>query len=208
MNVKEGMRRLALLIGVLGTALGCFSSYVVLRDALGSRARYKAFALLGTSDVVQRERKKVQEERESFFRPWADPWDEYREAPKDIAITWKSFSPERREDLLAKMTPEQKLKLRTVIDQQTQQGQQDPYAEIAMPVSNVNESGIKTIVRKKDYGIYSIETEDGATLYSTPAPTLWPYLLAALSPVLGFVVPWASIRALAWVGVGFFERSK
>ena len=130
------------------------------------------------------------------------------EAPKDIVTTWNSFSPERREELLAKMTPEQKQKLRTVIEQQTKQGEHDPFADIAMPVSTVNKGSIKTIVWKKDYGVYSIETEDGATLYATPAPTLWPYLWAAVFPVLGFAIPWAAVRALAWAGVGFFEKSK
>jgi hypothetical protein len=122
--------------------------------------------------------------------------------------TWKSFSPEQREELLSKMTPEQKHKLRTVIEQQTQQGGQDPYADIAMLSSKANKGGIKTIVWKKDYGVYSIETEDGTTLCPTPAPTPWPYFLAAVFPVFGFVIPWASARALAWVGVGFFEKSR
>ncbi len=35
---------------------------------------------------------------------------------QDIAADWKSFSPERRDALLAKMTPEQKKKLRTTLE--------------------------------------------------------------------------------------------
>src|SRR6266567_4097668 len=54
------MRRLALLLGVLGATLGCFASYVVLRDALEVRARHKAFERLATSDVVRQERKILQ----------------------------------------------------------------------------------------------------------------------------------------------------
>ncbi len=210
MNVREGMRRLALLVGVLGAAFGCFGSYVVSRDALAARERNRAFELLATSDVVQQERKSLQEEHESWFRPWVDGWEDYQRVPtppRDIVAAWKSFSPEHREELLAKMTPEQKHKLRTVIEDQTQQGEQDPYAGIAMPSSKVNKEGIRTIFWKKDYGVYSIETEDGATLYETPAPTRWPFFLAAILPVLGFVIPWASVRGLAWVGVGFFENS-
>jgi hypothetical protein len=214
MNVKEGTRRLALLVGVLGAAFGCFASYVVLRDAMGARARYKAFERLEKSNVVQQERKSVQEEHESFFRSWVGPWDEYREAPDDTVTTWKSFSPERREELLAKMTPEQKHKLRAVIEQQTQRDEQDPYAEFQKPaesakrISKVNEGGIKAIHWTKDLGVESLDTEDGMTLYPTPAPTPWPYLLAVIFPVFGFVIPWASARALTWVGVGFFEKSK
>jgi hypothetical protein len=211
MNFKEGTRRLALLVGVAGAALGCFASYMVLRDALAARARHKAFELLAASDVLQQERKSLQEEHESWFRPWVDGWEEYRKVPtppKDIVAAWKSFGPEHREELLARMTPEQKHWLRTLIEQQMQQGEQDPYAAIAKPLSEVNKGGIKIINWTKDLGVESIETEDGATLYPTPAPTLWRYLLAAVFPLLGFVIPWASIRALAWVEVGFFEKSK
>ena len=209
MNVREGMRRLALLLGVLGAAFGCFASYVVLRDALAARARHKAFELLATSDVVQRERKSLQEEHESWFRPWVDGWEEYRRVPtppKDIVAAWISFSPEHREELLAKMTPEQKHRLRTLIEQQTQK-KEDWFSENAPASSEVNKSGVKTVRWNKDLGVESIETEDGTTLYPTPVPTRWPYLLAAIFPVLGFAVPWGLVRALAWVGVGFFEKS-
>lgn len=70
MNAREGMRRLALLIGVLGAAIGCFASYIVSRDVYKARSRYQAFERLGNSDVVQQERKAFQEQHESFFRPW------------------------------------------------------------------------------------------------------------------------------------------
>jgi hypothetical protein len=183
---------------------------MVLRDALAARARHKAFELLSTSVVVQQERKSLQEDHESWFRPWVDGWEEYRRVPtppKDIVAAWKSFSLEHREGLLARMTPEQKHWLRTLIEQQMQQGEQDPYAAIAKPLSEVNKGRIKTIHWTNDLGVESIETEDGGTLYPTTAPTLWRYLLAAVFPLLGFVIPWASIRAFAWVGVGFFEKS-
>lgn len=43
MNLKEGTRRLALLLGTAGAVLGGFASYTVLSDAWGARARYKEF---------------------------------------------------------------------------------------------------------------------------------------------------------------------
>lgn len=199
---------MALLIGALGGIAGCFLSYVSLRDTLGKRALSNAFESLETSDVVQQERRSVQEERQSFFRPWAGPWDQYREAPKDTAITWKSFSPEQREELLAKMTLEQKHKLRAIIEQQMQQTEKDPYADIAMSSSEVNKGGIKAITWERDYKVYSIETQDGTTLYRTTAPSLWLYFLAAILPMFGFFAPWVLIRALAWVGLGFIEKPK
>jgi hypothetical protein len=90
-----------------------------------------------------------------------------------------------------------------------QHAKDDPYActaELDPPRSTVNKGGIKTIHWTKDLGVESIETEDGATLYPTPRPTLWPYLLAVIFPVFGFVIPWGLVCTLAWVGVGFFEK--
>ena len=56
--------------------------------------------------------------------------------------------------------------------------------------------------------IYSIETEDGQNLYPTPAPAASTYLLIALFPILGFLIPWGAIRAIGWVLAGFIRPSK
>lgn len=50
-----------------------------------------------------------------------------------------------------------------------------------------------------------IETQDGETLFRTPTPSVWPYLLIALFPTLGFFIPWSLVRASAWVQAGFSE---
>jgi hypothetical protein len=77
----------------------------------------------------------------------------------------------------------------------------------------VNRNGIKTIFWDKDHvwndasGIYSIETDDGQTLYPTPAPAAWEYLLVVLFPLAGFVIPWGVVRAIGWVLSGFAERT-
>jgi hypothetical protein len=69
--------------------------------------------------------------------------------------------------------------------------------------SEVNKGGTKTVHWAKDYGVESIETADGQTLYPTPPPSAWLYLLVALFPVLGFFIPWGAVRAIGWVIAGF-----
>lgn len=69
--------------------------------------------------------------------------------------------------------------------------------------SKVNKGGIETINWSKGYMVLSIETDDGGTLYSTAAPAAWEYLLVVLFPILGFLIPWGAVRAIAWVGAGF-----
>jgi hypothetical protein len=57
MNLKEGTRRLAMLLGVIGLILGGFASYMELQTTLEQRANHIKFDQLAASDVVQQERK-------------------------------------------------------------------------------------------------------------------------------------------------------
>jgi hypothetical protein len=82
----------------------------------------------------------------------------------------------------------------------------DPNAFDYTP-SELNSGGIKT-VHFENREIASIEPQDGQTLYPTPAPAAWLYLLIALFPVLGFLIPWGAIRAIGWVGAGFVQPAK
>ena len=54
MNGKEGMRRLALLLGVVGAILCGLSSYSQLRSALDQRERHNRFEQLASADVVKK----------------------------------------------------------------------------------------------------------------------------------------------------------
>lgn len=150
MNLREGTRRLALLLGVVGAIAGGFVSYLELQTTLEQRARHNSFKQLATSDVVQQDR-------------------------KEFLAGWVSI--------------DQKTGERTQWDQQ------------------VGKDGIKTIHWTEDNQIESIETVDGQTLYPTPAPSAWLYLLAALFPLLGFFIPWGAVRAIGWVGAGFVQRA-
>jgi len=61
--------------------------------------------------------------------------------------------------------------------------------------ATVNQDGISTI-SWDDNGIESIETDDGQTLYPTPAPSMRTYLLIPLFPFLGFLIPWGATRTV------------
>ena len=57
MNVREGTRRLALLLGVVGALFGGFLSYSELQSVIHRRADRQHFAQLADSAVVQQARK-------------------------------------------------------------------------------------------------------------------------------------------------------
>lgn len=54
MNLGEGTRRLALLVGVLGAITGGVGSYVELQSAIRQRAEHIRFERLANSDVVKK----------------------------------------------------------------------------------------------------------------------------------------------------------
>ncbi len=56
MNVKEGVRRLALLFGMAGAILGGFASYSKLQTVLDQRYRHNRFEQLANLDVVRQAR--------------------------------------------------------------------------------------------------------------------------------------------------------
>lgn len=154
MNLHEGTRRLALLLGVIGFIVGGVASYLELQNVLDQRMRHNKFEQLADSDTAKKA-------KPGPFGP-AEPDDPWEKA----AIT----------DLNGTV----------------------PY--------EIDKDGIKKIHWTEDYNFESIETEDGQTLYPVSAPNIWLYLLIVLFPILGFFIPWGTIRAIGWVLMGFFAH--
>jgi hypothetical protein len=165
MNLREGTRRLALLLGVVGAILGGFFSYFQLQSTLKERAAHIRFEKLANSSVV------IQARIDCFPTPKGAEIEGGKFVPPFCAIS---------------------------ID--------DPHAFFYRP-SESNSNGMKT-VHFENREITSIETQDGQTLYPTPAPSAWLYLLIALFPILGFFIPWGAVRAIGWVGGGFVAGPK
>jgi hypothetical protein len=152
MNLREGTRRLALLLGAVGAILGGVVSYSQLQSLMRQRAEQKRFEKLANSQIVQQD----------------------------------------RYDLLAdcvKQTP--------------------PKLDLSAGLSShLHKDGIDTITWSRGCQIASITTEDGETVYPTPAPGAWSYVLIAILPLLGFFIPWGAVRAIGWVGAGFAASPK
>ena len=165
MNLKEGTRRLALLLGAVGAILGGSASYMELQTTLSQRARHNRFEQLSNSDVVQQERKNLQAEPNDWQTVPDDKWAKYAVKGKNVP----QIDPKTGE--------------RT-------QAAPDPYAAIALPnPSDVNKGGIKTINWIHNYVVESIETEDGQKLYPTPVPSAWTYLLMCSISLAGILHP-------------------
>jgi len=176
------MRRLALLLGVVGAILGGFSSYLELQPVLRQRANHKRFEQLTNSPLIQ-------QARTSCFGSVAQsehgPWEDYQPQQKNLPPL----------PIGAKLVPPYCIGAIS-----------DPNEGDYTP-SESNSSGIKT-VHFQNREIQSIDTQDGQTFYPTPAPAWWMFLLIAIFPVVGFFIPWGVVRSIVWVGAGFAQSGK
>ena len=208
MNLKEGTRRLALLLGVVGAIAGGFVSYSELQNVREQQASHSRFEQLAASPVVQQARRSIETECAG------NPSNKQITAP-NLAAQWKALNSQQRDEAMSRMTPEQKLKLATALGYET--GAPSESAPIPAsscgdaihnPISEVNGDGIKTIYWDKAYQVGLIQTGDGQNLFPTPAPSAWHDPLIALFPIFGFFIPWGAVRAIGWVGAGFVASAK
>jgi hypothetical protein len=80
MNFREGTRRLALLLGVVGLILGAFGSYLQLPSTIRQRAEYLRWTQLANSDAVKQTilAAKASDEQATGGTAPSDEFDEYK----------------------------------------------------------------------------------------------------------------------------------
>lgn len=219
MNLMEGTRRLALLVGVAGAIFGGVASYLELQTVLERRASHNRFEKLVNSDVVKQERKCRLLGYASGCSQITLPQDL---TPDQAIQTLRGLPEDRQRAILALLSPEVKQRILAKLQTDTPPPQKfNPNAAYtAAPkytienadgtplASEINKGGISTIHWAKDYSVESIESEPNLYLYPTQAPSAWTYLLIALFPILGFFIPWGAVRAIGWVGAGFVAGPK
>lgn len=238
MNFKEGTRRLALLLGVIGAILGGFVSYSELQATLGQRARHIEFEKLANSNEVKHRIDEPapgislaglgQTTLEQFGAKVKDKYPEYakysnveigqtvlEKYPQYISAIATPDSLSRWKSFSAQQREEALAQMSSAQKRQLaadfgyKPALAEDSAESQAPIkSEIEKAGVKSIQWTKQRGVESIETQDGQTLYPIPAPSAWLYLLVPLFPVLGFFIPWGAVRAIGWVGAGFVAGLK
>ena len=222
MNVKEGTRRLALLVGVIGAIAGGVASYAILSDAIEAHARYKAFERQATSGAVEQERKYL---LSLHLSPDTVPVYTNFEGPPPGTIATPISGAQQADPYagigasvgVATKLPPLPPGAVLVPFGSPAPGQSDKGIDLSsgfvpfVPGSIASaggKEGIKSVVWNKNLEVQSIEKEDGDVVISELKPSFWTYLLVMLLPVVGFVILWGAIRALGWVGYGFAEIAK
>lgn len=224
MNLKEGTRRLALLLGVAGAIVGAIGSYSYLQPILHQQELHNRFEQLTNSDVVKRERKTLQaapdfipDTSQASPGSWTKNSATQNGQMNRAAVTpniqglppgailrpiQPDGAPIQFQYVLLPDGSYGKFNANATNDQIRAQVEKD------FPDAYLSKGGITTIHWSHDYGVTSIETLDGQTLYPTAAPSAWRYLLITILPLFGFIIPWGVVRAIGWVGAGFVANTK
>ncbi len=180
MNLGEGTRRLALLLGVVGAILGGFVSYIELQETMRTKAEHDQFALV-SSRIEE-----LGKETQKAYPAYSDL------NPADLGLRvlgkYPQFWPWVGGHALQRPELPKPWEVHSA-----QQPQLDSWESAA---------------KQDDWRVWGIKSPDGQTLYPTTAPGVWSYVLIAILPVLGFFIPWCVVRAIGWVAAGFFQPAK
>jgi len=184
MNLREGTRRLALLLGVAGAIVGGFASYLELQAVLSQKARHNRFEQLANLDDVQKERKcRLLGYDSGCFRMKLPPGAALVEQPNDwqdvptappAKVAKREAAPKKDDWSQYEVAPASAAPAKVYLDDNGNPVPSKFSSEAVTPLaSEVNMGEIKTInwSQGKDYRVESIETQDGQTLYPTTAPS-------------------------------------
>jgi len=168
---EEETRWWAMRVGVAGAILGALVSVVGIRIVWNQNTRSLQFDRLAGSTIVQQQRRLVQAPAEAIPDPYAQ-----QKRSNEL-----SAQPGTESD--SQSTPSNEVVL--------------GFSTYEPPPTEVNAGGIKVIHWTRGYGVESLETDDGKTIYPTPEPSPWAYFLVAMFPVVGFFIPWAFVRVVS-----------
>jgi hypothetical protein len=232
MNAGEGMRRVAILVGLLGGITGAAIGYSDLRNLWSS---HKEFERLEALPVMQDAARAVKAYPISGepprgrvgipgMVPMIGPDGSTGEIPKNRVQEalnaggrmgiWAQSS-----DGSAKIVPappesigfsSDGVKEVFVIRQASGADKiSDPAAEVTVDVGN--QDGILTVDADKSGAISAIQLTTGQWVHREPHTAkshftfIAPLILPFCYPVIGFLFPWVMIKLLVWVGSGFFQ---
>ncbi len=210
------MRRLAIVLGVVGAFAGGIYAYRDARDVWNARSAHKRFESLVTTPAVQKDLKElvdtIQKGHSENLSAFSDG---QLQVYKNLL---ENTPPGERQKLAGTLSEDRRKQLDAIVSQ--------------MQSRNESDENIQAVVDdfKKKYGIFinldrkasgdgidqftvelststitSIQLSTGELLSRTPPPTLMAWIALPLYPLVGFLIPWGAIRVLIWVGAGFFQ---
>jgi hypothetical protein len=184
MNLIEGLRRLGLAAGILGTIFGLVVAITVFTSLKDESEQQQKFRSLASSDAVLKAfnllRQQVQAESGQ-----------------------KSSSPKAYSMLAALCGGASGWEI-------NEGGVRQIYFDGSICTGIGTPSGVQTeeisveeIEKRLAQSISTIETGSGTLLYRPSPPNKGQYFAALSAPIVGFLLPWGIVRLVAWIVEGF-----
>ena len=190
MNISEGVRRLGILLGAAGALLGGFLASGDATEVWSMITAHRKFEVALALPTVQRVAKSVVTGDLGHAVASSDPGPATQ--PKILSL----------QDLAKFGTDTGSRPEPSLVETR------DPTGGITIWEGNSllkgNRDGIDGVYFDSAKRVTQIRFATGDWVFRTELPMFKAYLLVLAFPVVGFLIPWASIRLLAWVGTGFF----
>lgn len=214
MNLKEGMRRVGLTLGICGAIVGGFFAWIIVTPAWTEYQETRQFKNLLQTPTMQKVMKAVHESRKEESEQ-SGPWSKYQ-----AHLSLKEPDRERLDQIVQKMTANKdtEISIRKVVeDFQRKYGMTATTITASHALQNgdfagktvlVELDGVKQVDVERSGEITSIELMDGKKLSrgSREISLLELLRMTLMPPAAGFLLPWALIKLLVWVVGGFFKN--
>jgi hypothetical protein len=185
-NIKEGMRRVGILLGVAGGLFGGVLAYLEGQSLWNARAAHLRFESVMASPTMQ------QITKAAALRP----------VSRFGGIAVECVVPDF-DSRAASLTARQRSSFGDLAA--TESANDDGTCDVLRghPLLDGNHDGINAVHINADKTVSSVKLSTGELVKRTESPQLKVYLSLFLYPVVGFLLPWGCMRLLAWVGAGF-----
>lgn len=175
-NFREGMRRLGLLLGVLGACVGAVAAWEGTRTAWIALTEHRRFESVLASPTMRKVAKAARADADA-------------QIVSESAMTKIPLPPGA-----TLVSPS------AHASDPWEQAARDYKGQHVL----VRLDGVDQVTVDKTGLITSIDLSTGESVEKTDAPHIWAFLPLLLLPAIGFLVPWGLVRVMAWIAVGFF----
>jgi len=218
MNLREGMRRVGMVLGLIGFCVGCFGAYdyvnPLLRQTAAAREYQTQHELPPGAKVVR-----IPETQPKSAEP-AEPaeqvpdFDSYVPKKQQPSTLPPDFFDRRKPSVPKTLPPDffdnagsgdnPAKRLMDSVD--AKKPKTNPWDNDPIVTSNPWDND-PIVTRQWDEQENLITGAPQDTPAAPPPVALWQYLPALAFPLLGFFLPWGAIKALTWIGTGFVTSS-
>jgi hypothetical protein len=206
MNLKEGMRRTSIVLGMLGACAGCVLAYADASPLWQTWREYKRFQALLATPTARRASGADWIKKHS---PGADKWCDVDPSVPKPPPGYKIVDP------CYETNAGDKGKLHWI---EVKPWERD-WSKEQVPVRgqivevvfrlesfepDANRDGIDAIHYASDGTVTSLQLATGEKIERPQSPSfLRAFFVPLLFPLVGFVLPWGAVKIIAWVATGF-----